>query len=97
VGPEPRGTMGAILKHCSWPKEVAGAEELGLVADLQCGGRSTCILNDAGCVFVVGELSGGVSTSTRLSSFQSKFREHLGVAYILKPTLPMPLRRIQRV
>jgi SCF-associated factor 1 len=49
-----------ILAYASWPKEIENPQELGLVADLQCGGWSTCILNDEGDIFVAGELNGEV-------------------------------------
>lgn len=51
-----------ILKYASWPKQIDNPKELGLVADLQCGGWSTSILNDEGDIFVAGDLNGEVRT-----------------------------------
>ena len=33
------------LIQCSYPQEMSGAQKLGVVVDLQCGGWSTTILN----------------------------------------------------
>jgi len=60
-----------ILLYSSWPKEIEHPEELGLVADLQCGGWSTCILNDQGYIFIAGEINGEVSETEHLHSHYS--------------------------
>lgn len=41
-----------------WPTEMKGAQELGVVADIQCGGWSTSLLNDKGILYTAGVLNG---------------------------------------
>lgn len=41
-----------------WPEEMTQARNLGVVADLQCGGWSTTVLNDKGVLSTVGVLDG---------------------------------------
>ena len=50
--------MVPALLHASWPKEIARPDNLGIIADLQCGGWSTSILNDRGQIFIVGAMNG---------------------------------------
>jgi SCF-associated factor 1 len=42
----------------SWPEEMKAARELGVIADLQCGGWSTSLLSDKGVLYTVGVLNG---------------------------------------
>lgn len=46
------------LIQCSYPQEMSGAQKLGVVVDLQCGGWSTTILNSEGNLHSVGLLDG---------------------------------------
>src|ERR1700712_1975194 len=41
-----------------WPEEMVSARELGVIADLQCGGWSTTLLNDKGVLSTAGVLNG---------------------------------------
>jgi len=57
----PRGPMGHRLqrrKGVSWPGEMEGVENLGIVSDVQCGGWSTSLLTAKGALFSVGVLDG---------------------------------------
>lgn len=42
----------------AWPEEMTQARDLGVVADLQCGGWSTTVLNDRGVLWTVGVIDG---------------------------------------
>ncbi|QDS77274.1 hypothetical protein FKW77_003931 [Venturia effusa] len=59
MGPVPRV---AATRHIptdqAWPEEMTQARNLGVIADLQCGGWSTTILNDKGMLYTVGVLNG---------------------------------------
>lgn len=46
------------LIQCSYPEQMRGAQQLGVLADLQCGGWSTTILNSEGSLYSVGILDG---------------------------------------
>lgn len=63
-GQNTRGCLGHPLtknpRHASWPKEIDGRDDLGVIADLQCGGWSTSILNDRGEIFTVGAMNGNI-------------------------------------
>ncbi|KAK3059965.1 hypothetical protein LTS18_009641, partial [Coniosporium uncinatum] len=48
----------ATTKNRSVPTEVEIARELGIIADLQCGGWSTTILNDKGVLYSCGQFDG---------------------------------------
>lgn len=44
--------------QCSWPKEMERTRELGIIADMQCGGWSTTILTSKGLLYTAGVLDG---------------------------------------
>ncbi|EME85755.1 uncharacterized protein MYCFIDRAFT_41302 [Pseudocercospora fijiensis CIRAD86] len=45
-------------RHVSWPGEMEGLEELGVISDIQCGGWSTTLLTAKGALYTVGVLDG---------------------------------------
>lgn len=45
-------------RKVSWPTEMDGMESVGIVADLQCGGWSTTLLNSIGQLYAVGVFNG---------------------------------------
>ncbi|OCL12588.1 RCC1/BLIP-II protein [Glonium stellatum] len=44
--------------YVSFPTEMERARELGIIADMQCGGWSTTLLTSKGCLYTVGILDG---------------------------------------
>ncbi|PSN65922.1 RCC1/BLIP-II [Corynespora cassiicola Philippines] len=48
-------------EHCSIPTEMERVQELGVIADLQCGGWSTTILDSEGSLHTVGVLDGMIA------------------------------------
>ncbi|OCK93106.1 uncharacterized protein K441DRAFT_567282 [Cenococcum geophilum 1.58] len=44
--------------HVSFPTEMERTRELGIIADMQCGGWSTTLLTSKGCLYTVGVLDG---------------------------------------
>ena len=46
-------------RHVSWPEKMVRVEDLGVVADLQCGGWSTTLLTAKGALYTVGSIDGG--------------------------------------
>ncbi|KAF2468902.1 uncharacterized protein BDR25DRAFT_304831 [Lindgomyces ingoldianus] len=44
--------------HCSFPAEMERTRELGIIADMQCGGWSTTLLTSKGSLHTVGVLDG---------------------------------------
>ncbi|RMD44953.1 hypothetical protein DV735_g4, partial [Chaetothyriales sp. CBS 134920] len=56
----------------SWPTEAHVPHEVGVVADLQCGGWSTSILSSAGKLYVVGSLDSlnGITIGETSSEFK---------------------------
>ncbi|KAK3680008.1 hypothetical protein LTR78_000385 [Recurvomyces mirabilis] len=53
-----RRAPGHRRRHVSWPAEMEGTENLGVVADVQCGGWSTSMLTAKGAVYTVGVMDG---------------------------------------
>ncbi|KAF2031183.1 RCC1/BLIP-II [Setomelanomma holmii] len=45
--------------HCSFPTEMEDTRQLGVIADMQCGGWSTTLLTSKGSLHSVGVLDGG--------------------------------------
>jgi len=45
-------------RHISWPAEMLGTEEMGVISDLQCGGWSTSMLTSKGALYTVGVVDG---------------------------------------
>ncbi|KAF2826036.1 hypothetical protein CC86DRAFT_446531 [Ophiobolus disseminans] len=45
--------------HCSFPTEMEDTRNLGVIADMQCGGWSTTLLTSKGSLHTVGVLDGG--------------------------------------
>lgn len=45
-------------RHISWPAEMQGTEDLGIVSDVQCGGWSTTMLTAKGALYTVGAMDG---------------------------------------
>ena len=59
VGPPAWRRVNALRRrHVSSPGEMLGTENLGVVADLQCGGWSTTLLTAKGALYSVGVLDG---------------------------------------
>ncbi|KAF1957913.1 hypothetical protein CC80DRAFT_534415 [Byssothecium circinans] len=50
--------MWASQTNCLFPKEMDGAKRFGIVADLQCGGWSTTILDSTGTLYTAGVING---------------------------------------
>lgn len=48
----------SVARDQAWPEEMTQARNLGVIADLQCGGWSTTILNDKGVLSTIGVLDG---------------------------------------
>jgi SCF-associated factor 1 len=44
--------------HCGYPAEMDGSRELGIIADMQCGGWSTTLLTSKGRLYSVGIFDG---------------------------------------
>ena len=61
VRPYVRPSTGS--SSCDRPKEVQRLHELGVIADLQCGGWSTSVLNDKGTIYTTGVLDGQRTTA----------------------------------
>ena len=64
----------ARSKHVSWPTRMQHLEDIGIVADMQCGGWSTNILTSKGVLYTVGVLDGlyfhqGAAASIQQSHF----------------------------
>jgi SCF-associated factor 1 len=62
-----RGTLGPARRlnpavrarqHVSWPTEMGHVNELGIIADMQCGGWSTHLLTSKGGLYGVGVMNG---------------------------------------
>ncbi|KAH5582745.1 hypothetical protein HBI26_120270 [Parastagonospora nodorum] len=53
-----RGRM-RISTHCAFPTEMDNTRDLGVIADMQCGGWSTTLLTARGTLHTVGVLDGG--------------------------------------
>jgi SCF-associated factor 1 len=54
----PLVTPPRIRQRTTWPEEMGKARDIGVIADLQCGGWSTSILTDKGVIYSVGVLNG---------------------------------------
>jgi SCF-associated factor 1 len=52
------GRLDPSGSRTAWPEQMNTPQELGVVADLQCGGWSTSVLNDKGVLRTVGTLNG---------------------------------------
>ncbi|KAF2873558.1 regulator of chromosome condensation 1/beta-lactamase-inhibitor protein II [Massariosphaeria phaeospora] len=54
------GIRGPIRRrdHCSFPAEMERTRELGVIADMQCGGWSTTLLTSRGALYTAGVLDG---------------------------------------
>lgn len=64
------------------PREMQGARGIGVIADLQCGGWSTTLLNDKGELYLVGKMNGqqGWNDNPHLNqiTFPGRFAKHTG-------------------
>ncbi|KAF2105082.1 hypothetical protein NA57DRAFT_30831 [Rhizodiscina lignyota] len=58
-GDPPRMRRLMLRDSVSWPKEMENSRNIGIIADLQCGGWSTTLLNSKGILYNVGTLDGG--------------------------------------
>jgi len=59
LGGHPRGERYSIQKgKVGLPTEMDGTKNVGVVADLQCGGWSTTLLNSTGQLYAVGTFNG---------------------------------------
>ncbi|KAL9593233.1 MAG: hypothetical protein Q9219_007633, partial [cf. Caloplaca sp. 3 TL-2023] len=73
--PKPPNTheIDTSIRNIGWPKRVAldhMPEDIGIVADVQCGGWSTTLLNSIGCLYLYGainEISAFMTRSVRIS------------------------------
>ncbi|TID19007.1 RCC1/BLIP-II protein [Venturia nashicola] len=67
-----------VVTDQAWPGEMTQARHLGVIADLQCGGWSTTVLNDKGVLFTVGvidgQLDGGEHSDMTRMTFPSTTR-----------------------
>lgn len=70
VQPRPREVF--MRTSSAWPTEVHIPEEVGVIADLQCGGWSTTILSSAGKLYTVGSIDSldGVNRGRAAQSFE---------------------------
>lgn len=53
-----------LTNNVPWPKEMENTGDIGITADLQCGGWSTTMLNSKGILYNVGTMDGQNYTST---------------------------------
>ncbi|KAH6642199.1 regulator of chromosome condensation 1/beta-lactamase-inhibitor protein II [Boeremia exigua] len=60
--PLPRRLRGPV--NCSFPTEMEDTRQLGVIADMQCGGWSTTLLNADGILYTAGMLDGQVALSS---------------------------------
>ncbi|KEQ73858.1 RCC1/BLIP-II protein [Aureobasidium namibiae CBS 147.97] len=61
----PAGRRRPILRarqHVSWPTEMENMKQLGIIADMQCGGWSTNFLTSKGGLYSVGVMDGFVAS-----------------------------------
>ncbi|KAF7186065.1 hypothetical protein HII31_12592 [Pseudocercospora fuligena] len=78
-------------RHVSWPGEMEGLEELGVISDIQCGGWSTTLLTAKGALYTVGVLDGLQFDHRRPPHLQ---QPHLSPTPLKFPTgLPHPKDR----
>lgn len=56
--PPRRRVNASRRRHISWPAEMQGTHDLGIVSDVQCGGWSTTLLTAKGALYTVGALDG---------------------------------------
>lgn len=61
--------------HCAFPGEMRGRDNLGVIADMQCGGWSTTFLTSAGTLHTTGTLDGQRFGSANRSLKALKFAE----------------------
>ncbi|KAG9522713.1 hypothetical protein KCU93_g6928, partial [Aureobasidium melanogenum] len=62
IGPAGRRRpMVRTRQHVSWPTEMDSLEQLGIIADMQCGGWSTNLLTSKGGLYSVGIMDGIVA------------------------------------
>ncbi|KAF2863123.1 RCC1/BLIP-II [Piedraia hortae CBS 480.64] len=55
----PTRTLHVAQERCvSWPGEMTGMDQVGVVADVQAGGWSTVLLSSKGALYIVGVLNG---------------------------------------
>ncbi|KAL9000280.1 MAG: hypothetical protein Q9169_000997 [Polycauliona sp. 2 TL-2023] len=74
--PRDRRTGGTYAQNVGWPKKVCleeMPESIGIVADVQCGGWSTTLLNSVGNVFLCGDI--GPSSASRRDRTQAHARK----------------------
>ena len=57
--PQRRLTFSEGLTAPGIPEQMAKHSEIGVIADLQCGGWSTSLLNSKGIIYTVGDINGG--------------------------------------
>ncbi|KXT09668.1 hypothetical protein AC579_9979 [Pseudocercospora musae] len=78
-------------RHVSWPGEMEGLEELGVISDIQCGGWSTTLLTAKGALYTVGVLDGLQFDHRRPPHVQ---QPHLSPTPLKFPTgMPHPRKR----
>lgn len=58
ANPALRRRMVMRSRHVSWPTEMEHLREIGIIADMQCGGWSTNLLTSRGALYSVGVLDG---------------------------------------
>lgn len=54
----PRPLLRSMLQSCGTPTEMANTHEMGVIADMQCGGWSTTLLSSKGTLYIAGVLDG---------------------------------------
>lgn len=54
----PRPLLRSMLQSCGTPTEMTNTHELGVIADMQCGGWSTTLLSSKGTLYIAGVLDG---------------------------------------
>lgn len=55
---QPRRLLRSMVQSCGTPTEMANTHELGVIADMQCGGWSTTLLTSKGALYIAGVLDG---------------------------------------
>ena len=94
ASPDMRRRLVMASRHVSWPTEMENAEDIGIIADMQCGGWSTTLLSSKGALYTVGTLDGlyfhqgGAAAVQRSHSEPEKLRYPSG--------FPHPSERYER-
>ncbi|KAF2011368.1 RCC1/BLIP-II [Aaosphaeria arxii CBS 175.79] len=83
--PGPRGVrrprMAPLMQGCATPVEMDRNEELGIIADMQCGGWSTTLLTSKGTLHIAGILNGERQYYSRPHSGTKSLRFPVGYPY----------------